>query len=88
VRHRCDNPSCCNPHHLKGGSRADNVKDMYQRGRAEDRRGTRSKLTEAQAKAALNDPRKISTIAKELGVTHSCISRIKRGLNWTHLSRD
>lgn len=33
-RHTCDNPSCVNPEHLVDGSQADNIKDMWGRGRA------------------------------------------------------
>ncbi len=37
VLHRCDNPPCCNPHHLFVGSVADNNQDMRRKGR--DARG-------------------------------------------------
>lgn len=33
VRHRCDNPPCCNPQHLQLGTQADNVADITARGR-------------------------------------------------------
>ena len=33
IRHRCDNPRCCNPHHLLSGTRSQNVMDAVYRGR-------------------------------------------------------
>lgn len=34
VRHDCDNPSCCNPNHLRAGTVAENQQDMAARGRS------------------------------------------------------
>lgn len=33
VRHRCDNPRCCNPHHLEAGTQSENMQDVVARGR-------------------------------------------------------
>lgn len=33
VLHSCDNPSCCEPQHLRWGSRRENVADMFTKGR-------------------------------------------------------
>jgi len=34
VRHKCDNPPCCNPTHLCIGTQAENVRDREERGRS------------------------------------------------------
>lgn len=34
VRHKCDNPGCCNPSHLEVGTQADNIMDMMVRERS------------------------------------------------------
>jgi hypothetical protein len=33
ILHHCDNPPCCNPQHLFLGTQADNVHDMFRKGR-------------------------------------------------------
>ena len=41
VLHSCDNRACCNPGHLFLGSYADNMKDMYSKGRHVIYRGSK-----------------------------------------------
>jgi hypothetical protein len=33
VLHSCDTPACCNPHHLSLGDNAENIQQMWDRGR-------------------------------------------------------
>lgn len=38
VMHTCDNPPCCNPEHLKLGTRAENNRDRFKKGRGKGAR--------------------------------------------------
>lgn len=37
VRHKCDNPACCNPQHLLTGTQTDNMQDALRRNRVDRR---------------------------------------------------
>jgi len=45
VCHHCDNKVCCNPSHLFMGTQADNVKDMYRKGRDRQALGEQNGLS-------------------------------------------
>lgn len=80
VCHDCpggDNRRCCNPDHLWAGTFGDNNKDASEKGRTVI---PNKKLSDAQAVAIRNDPRRYLVIAMEYGVGYSCVYKIKAGL--------
>jgi hypothetical protein len=90
VCHKCDVPFCVNPDHLFVGTRADNMQDCAQKGRAvlpglygED--CPASKLTEEQVLAIRHDPRSQREIARSYGVDRGTIAGIKKRKTWRHL---
>jgi hypothetical protein len=77
VMRACRNPRCVAPAHLRLCNRSANVRDSYAKGR-----DPRAKLTLAQAREILADPRTQREIAKDYGVHQTLVSRIKRGEAW------
>lgn len=88
VRHSCDNPPCQNLRHLLSGSVKDNVRDMLERGRINDRRGagnSRAKLTEQQVLAIRASSDTSTVLACRYGVSKQLISTIKLRQTWAHI---
>lgn len=91
VCHRCDNPTCVNPDHLFVGSRADNVKDMHEKNRNRDDRGSKhpmAKLNEdkvIQIRKKINNGDRQIDLAKEYDVHPMTISNIKNRKKWKHI---
>jgi len=82
ANHRCDNPPCCNPNHLRPGTAKDNSDDKIDKGRLDSRNGSNNgnaKLTDDEALAIFDDIRVNTVIAAEYGVSTGTISSIKRG---------
>jgi len=88
--HACDNPACCNPHHLRAGTAADNIADMWSRGRQRfaslaGERNPRALLTQADVdriRARLADGETNRAVAADYPVSEGMVSRIKLGLSW------
>jgi hypothetical protein len=83
VLHACDNPPCVEPSHLSWGTHAQNLRDMFARGRR-PHPGT-AKLRAAdipaiRARLAAGDPYR--AIAADFGVTEAAIGHIARGTTW------
>ena len=91
VRHSCDNPSCVNPKHLLVGTQADNVADMYARGRQNPpigERNGRAKLTTEQVIAireAFSHGEPKLRIAKRFSVNRWTVKNIVERTRWGHV---
>lgn len=80
--HSCDNPPCCNPAHLRFGTRTSNVHEMRDRGRG---RNGSTRLT-AEAVKEMRERRangaSQAVLAADYGITNGQVSMIVRGLRW------
>lgn len=91
VRHRCDNPPCCNPAHLHLGTHAQNMADRTERGRWGGSRGVdvnTNKVTEADVLAIRQRRRSgeiARTIADDFSIHINSVYAICSGQNWAWL---
>jgi hypothetical protein len=88
VRHKCDNPPCCNGRHLLTGTTQDNTMDRGVRGRTN--RGTgvwhKVRLSEEDVLRIRATPQPAWTrLAKELGVSRNTVFSAAIGHSWAHL---
>jgi hypothetical protein len=89
VCHKCDNKRCINPKHFFLGTKAENTKDMKDKGRA--RRGAehfRTKLNECEVKnirSLYSEGISETFLAEFFGVSYSVIYHIVRGKTWAWL---
>jgi hypothetical protein len=84
VCHRCDTPSCINPDHLWLGTRSDNTRDMYAKGRvsrAGEKNG-RAKLTQDDVRFIRTSLLPAGQLASTFDVSRNTIWRARRGKNW------
>lgn len=90
VRHTCDVRACINPAHLIVGTQAQNIGDMVARDRhCPGIRNGQAKLTEEQvteirdryARGGITQYQ----LAEEYSIGQGSVSRIVRGVRWTHV---
>jgi len=86
ARHRCDNPACCNPAHLRVGSQADNMGEAKQRRRlASGEAHHASKLSDSQIEEAraLYAKGDVShqALAERYGISRKAMERGIRGID-------
>lgn len=90
--HSCDNPSCCNPNHLRYGTHAENNKDMLDRNRCNPKKGEEnksSKLTKTEVLKIRQDyitgSKTMRELAKEYNIVSSGVSDIINKKSWKHI---
>ena len=87
VLHTCDNPSCCNPQHLRKGTKADNTADMVSKKRHQYGEARwNHKLTEDQVREIRKDSRSGRELGRAYGVSRSQIYRVKNRQRWKEVS--
>lgn len=92
VLHRCDDPRCVNPDHLFLGTQADNVADMWDKGRGRPGtpRGTghgNAKLTEDIVRRARLSGKPAGELAKRYGVSWATMDAALRRKTWVHVKQ-
>mgnify|MGYP006266230707 CR=1 FL=1 len=101
ARHKCDNPSCNNPHHLESGTVADNNRDAFKRKRnrpigeraAMGVNHYNSKVNEQIVKEMRRlfntENKSVAELTRRFsytGITRSGVYHIVKGYSWRDLS--
>lgn len=93
VLHKCDTPACVNPDHLFLGTDADNVKDMYAKGRqglgnrlCGERHGMAKIPVDVVKAVFLADSGTQKQIAERFGITESSVNAIRSGRQWSSVT--
>lgn len=80
ILHRCDNPPCVNPAHLRAGTQAENMADMVAKGRQRSIRHSRLPASHFdEITAAVQSGAKQRDVARRFGVSQPYVSRIAAG---------
>lgn len=77
IMHRCDNPACCNPHHLVLGTPEDNWEDMRRKGR--NRGPVSRELAATIARSELTS----KEICAKYCVAKGTVEKIRAGKHWS-----
>jgi hypothetical protein len=92
VCHKCDNRGCVNPDHLFLGTKGENTKDMWRKGRAKLPRGdshwkrvlNSETVMEIRKRYALGGISQ-SALARSLGLARVTVHKVINRTAWTHV---
>lgn len=84
--HKCGNPACVNPNHLRWASHRENMLDKIAHGTMNrGERNGKTTLTEADVLAIREAPANLKPLMEKYGLTRHALSRIRAGKRWGHV---
>lgn len=84
--HRCGNPGCVNPRHLRWATHRENMLDKEMHGTVNrGERNGKTTLTEEDVIAIRNAPKWLKPLCDKYGMSRHAISRIRAGKRWAHV---
>ena len=93
IRHKCDNPWCCNIEHLEIGTQYDNIQDMIKRGRAKwgtvklyGEQNPSHKLTKKQVEEIYLSIENANFLSKKYKISKTMINFIKNKKYWSKVT--
>jgi len=89
IMHRCDNPSCVSPFHLRAGTHKENCEDRTLKGRDilfSGERNGQHKLTAEQVLKIRELELAPELIAKKFNISITQVKRLRNFQQWKHLA--
>ena len=83
IRHVCDTRLCCNPAHLEGGTRLDNMRDMAKRGRHGNAKLSSRIVQDMRTRHASGETQR--ALALEYGVCPTVAGAAINRRTWKHV---